>query len=90
LQGRLVQQYVWATCEEFLYITTQDEKFAKNLEFLYIMKQMFEFESILDQNLSFGKICDWKKDTHTFYHPKLEKQIDFGTSVAKLIIKRFG
>lgn len=89
LEGRLVQQYVWGTFEELFYIMNQNGGLDCNPEFSNIIKQALFFKSILNQDLSFGKLGDWATDTHAFYHPKIEKQMDFGRAVANSILKRF-
>lgn len=85
LNGRLFQQYVWATIEE-------NSRFAHyNLaDYMQtIITPSLKFDSIIDDNFSFSTLNTWApENSELFHHPKIELQQEFGRRLAKKFIEK--
>jgi hypothetical protein len=85
LNGRLFQQYVWATIEE-------NSRFSQyNLaEYMQkIITPTVSFDSIIDDEFSFSTLNTWAPENHElFCHPKIELQQEFGRRLAKKFIEK--
>lgn len=81
LNGRLLQQYVHHTLAD--YISFCNEPINPN--FLQMIRTGLEFNSVIDQQYSFGHILNWDTDTHGGYHPKLASQKQFGNHIASIV-----
>lgn len=85
LNGRLFQQYVWATVEE-------NYRFAQYNVADYmqtIITPSLKFDSIIDDRFSFSTLNTWAPENcELFHHPKIELQQEFGRRLAKKFIEK--
>ena len=68
LEGRLLVQYVHCTMSD--YINFVKDK-PLNKRFMSMVANTRQFRSIIDHDLCFSNLLDWRNDSqvHGFYHP---------------------
>lgn len=84
LQGRLFQQWVWATWTQNLEFTNDSGPFYKLDPFMSeILHPNVIFNSMIDNSLSFTTLDAWNPiNQEVLHHPKLEVQQQFGRKLA--------
>jgi hypothetical protein len=84
LQGRLFQQWVWATWTQNLKFTNDSGLFYKLDSFMSeILHPSVTFNSMIDNDLSFTTLDAWNPvNQEVLHHPKLEVQQQFGRQLA--------
>ena len=90
LNGRILQQYVWASYSANLswMEKTSEQRLEEN--FRNLICSMIDFDSLLDPEFSFSTIVRWDnpEDCHTFLHPKQHKHQEFANHIVYLIDKK--
>lgn len=82
LNGRLLQQWIWATCDEMLE-PTGNFQYNNTTPVKNMINFMNNFESIIDETLSFTTINAWAENNrHSLFHPKIEIHKKFGIQLA--------
>jgi len=70
LNNRLLVQYLHHSFKD--YINFHRTQLTTNQEFMKLMEQNCNLESVIDNDYCFGKFVHWDNDTHGYYHPKEE------------------
>jgi len=85
LNGRLFQQYIWATVEE-------NSRFSQYNLAEYMQKVIsptVSFDSIIDANFSFSTLDTWSpENSELFHHPKIHIHQEFGRRLAKTFLEK--
>lgn len=68
LNNRLLIQYLHATFTD--YVNFHRPQVSTNQEFLRLIEQHSNLESVIDHDYCFGRVVHWDNDTHGYYHPK--------------------
>lgn len=91
LQGRLLQQFVWANMEEIFQFNTNSKPHYMISEYMTkIVNRNVKFDSIIDKDLSFTTLNGWAPENkHAFNHPKLKLHQAFGKQIAKTFKEKY-
>ena len=84
LNGRLYQQWVWATLPEIFKFNNNGVPFYSLKDYVNkVVNESVSFKSIIDNNLSFSALTAWRPENkEVLGHPKLEIHQSFGRQLA--------
>lgn len=90
LQGRLHQQWVWATMKEIFEFHSNGTPFYSLYDYTKsTVHSDVKFDSIIDDTISFTALNSWTPENQeVFHHPKLKLHHQFGKLVAQRFLEK--